>query len=248
MENYLDYTFVVSSADIDIWGALKPAAILAICQDMAYRQSASMGGGYDALAAHNMTWVLSRAKVCIDRVPRWHESLTVRTWHKGQSGIFSLRDYIFYDSSQEPIIRVTSSWLIINVESRRIARVDKIFNQTDLSSLPEYQYDAIPDPAERIDSLQGGEKLGEHMVRYSDMDVNRHVNNTRYMEWACDYSQMQMQCGEALKGFTINFNHEAKYQDVVVISSSAQPSSRVVIEGADSQRNIFAVVLEYGEC
>ncbi len=244
-ENYLDHTFVVSSFDIDIWGRIRPTAILNICQDVAYLHSTSKGLGFEALLAQNMAWVLSRVKVSIERLPTWHEQIRVRTWHKGQSGLFSLRDYIFFDKDDNPLIRVTSSWLIINLATRRLGRVDKIFNQDGALTLAEHHQAAIEGEAERIAKPSAPTIVGSHRVLYSDMDINQHVNNTKYMEWACDHSEPQMQRDRQLKGFTINFNHEAKYDELITLTSTPQTQREIIIEGSTTQRDIFIVALEY---
>ncbi|MFI3333142.1 MAG: acyl-ACP thioesterase domain-containing protein [Rikenellaceae bacterium] len=244
-ENYLDHTFVVTSYDMDIWGYMRPTAILNICQEVAYIHSAQKDLGFDTLLSHNMAWVLSRVKVAIERLPVWREQVRVRTWHKRQSGVFSLRDYIFYDADDKAIIRVTTSWLIINLESRRIIRADKIFNNEGALTLAEYPHDAITEEAERIEIPTERCSAGDHKVYYSDMDVNHHVNNTRYLEWACDHSPKQMQPDVTLKGLCINFNHEAKFEDVVSLSTAPISPETTLIEGSIAQKNIFAVTMEY---
>ncbi len=242
---YLDYTFEVGSCDIDIWGYLKPTAILNVCQESAYMHSSQVGFGYHNLAESGTAWVLSRVKAEIERLPIWGEQIHLRTWHKGQSGLFSLRDYIFYDAHDIPIIRVTTSWLIINIKTRRITRVDRIFAADDPLRLVEYKCDAIAAEAERLEMPAEQISLGEHHVRYSDMDVNHHVNNTRYMEWACDYSPQQMNPERRLSSFCVNFNHEAKFDEKVALQSCSPTQDKVLIEGSIEGRSIFCAELNY---
>ncbi len=241
MDNYLDHTLEISSAEIDLWGELKPSSLLAICQDIAYVHSAASGVGFDTLVSQNMAWVLARVKVEIDRMPKWHEQIRIRTWHKRESGIFSLRDYIIYDKEDKPIVRVTSSWLILNLETRRLSRVGRVFSLSQL----DCPIGAIEAEAERITTPTDHTPLADHIVGYSDLDLNHHVNNTRYMEWACDSSPMQMQMQMRLKGFTINFNHEARCGEVVSLSTTPQPNYSLVVDGSITERNIFVVALEY---
>lgn len=242
---YLDYTFTVSSYDIDIWGCLKPTAILNICQDSAYRHACGLGFGYEHLMSKGSAWVLSRARVEIERMPVWLEQVRVRTWHKRQSGIFALRDYIFYDENDVPIIRITTSWLIINIATRRIVRVDRVFEKDSAYKLVDYAHDALEHEAEKVEVGSEQKYIGEHHVRYSDMDVNQHVNNTRYLEWACDLSPQQMDSARCLSRFCINFNHEARFTERVMLSGSMPTSDEMTVEGRIEGRSIFAVNLTY---
>ncbi len=247
--NYLDHTITVGSCDMDVWGHLKPTTILSICQETAYMHSTTYGFGFDHLLEKGAAWVLSRAAVQIERLPKWHDQITVRTWHKGSSGIFSLRDYIFYDASMTPIIRVTTSWLIINIASRRILRASSIFDANDSYEKLIYPHHAIEQEAQKV-ALPSGAllSLGSHRVLYSDLDVNHHVNNTRYLEWACDHSAQQMMPQRVLQGFTINFNHEAKYGEQVDIAGETGVAEDIFkVEGTSKGRSIFAAELHYAD-
>ncbi|MFR9503092.1 MAG: acyl-ACP thioesterase domain-containing protein [Rikenellaceae bacterium] len=242
---YLDYTFEVGSCDMDVWGTLKPTSILHICQEVAYMHSTKLGFGFERLQETNTAWVLSRIKVEIDHLPVWHDKITVRTWHKRQSGLFSLRDYIFYDELQQPIIKVTSSWLTINIATRRITRIDRIFNSDDTFNISQYPHDAIAIEAERIEMPQQKVAARDHLVAYSDLDVNNHVNNARYMEWACDNSPQQMDNNSHLSSFILNFNHEATYGELVTLSTAQLNPNSIHVEGSVSGKGIFTALLNY---
>lgn len=242
---YLDHSFTVSSCDMDIWGYLKPTSILNICQESAYMHSSRVGFGFDHLAELNLAWVLSRVHVEIERLPRWREEIELRTWHKRQSGIFALRDYIFYDAEQRAIIKVTTSWIIINIATRRISRVDRVFGADDSLRLVSYNQDALEQEAQRIEMPQEQLPLGEHRVVYSDMDLNHHVNNAKYLEWACDNSPLQMSSHHKLKRFSLNFNHEAKFDDRVALSLAEPHQENLLIEGCCHGSSIFVANLEY---
>ncbi len=240
---YLDHIFEVGSCDIDVWGLLKPTSILNICQEAAYMHSTQMGFGFDRLVEQNSAWVLSRVECQLARLPKWHERVRVRTWHKRQSGIFSLRDYIFFDADDEPIVSITTSWLIINTATRRIVRPEQVLGDT--VTLVNYPLDALPHEAERITVGANRNFATEHTVRYSDMDVNHHVNNAKYLEWVCDAIPQQMDENAHLTSIAINFNHEAVYNDVVTLNSSSIADSHIVIDGSTAGRNLFVASLGY---
>ncbi|MFI3263986.1 MAG: acyl-ACP thioesterase domain-containing protein [Rikenellaceae bacterium] len=242
---YLDHKFEVNSCDMDVWGFFKPISILHVCQDVAYMHSSKHGFGFDELIKLGAAWVLSRVKVEAERLPAWREKIRVRTWHKGQVGIFSLRDYIFYDEQDHPIIRVTTSWLIINIATRRIMRADRVFASDEPFKLITYQENAIETEAERVELPESKITCAEHKVVYSDLDVNHHVNNAKYLEWSCDQSPQQMQKGRHLSSFCLNFNHEAKFGEKVSICQSTPSEDEILFEGDVNGRNIFTARLYY---
>ncbi len=245
MKEYLDHTFTVSSCDMDMWGRLKPTAILNICQEVAYMHSTLLGFGFESLHSQNLAWVLSRVKVEAARLPQWRDEIRVRTWHKGQAGLFALRDYIFFDSSDQPIIRVTTSWLIINLATRRITRVDRVFGTNSQVDLLEYKHHAIEAEAERVEMPAESKVAGMHKALYSDMDVNQHVNNAKYLEWVCDLAPQQT-CEEIfLSRFCINFNHEMRLGQAVEITRAELGQDSEIMEGKIEELSIFTLRLDY---
>ena len=44
--------------------------------------------------------------------------------------------------------------------------------------------------------------------RYTDLDFNGHVNNTRYLDWCCDALGIDTMRGAYLKHFAVNFDAE----------------------------------------
>ncbi len=246
MCNYIEEYHTVSSVEIDLWGRMKATSILNICQEIAYRDSTLRGVGYETLHSLNLSWVLSRMRVEIDRLPVWNEVIRVRSWHKRESGVFSLRDYIFFDSNDIPIIRTTSSWLIIDINSRRITRTDRVVDADGrkivFTSDPN---DALECEAEKLTHSTDSEIVDTHRVKYSDLDLNHHVNNTRYLEWACDLSPELLDECSSLRSVSINFNHEATYDQNVTLSQSSPADGTRLIDGSIGDRNIFVTSLKY---
>ena len=61
----------------------------------------------------------------------------------------------------------------------------------------------------------------EFQVRYRDMDVNQHVNNVSYVEWALESLPASILTEASLKDLDVNFSGEAYLGDTVL--SQSQP-------------------------
>jgi medium-chain acyl-[acyl-carrier-protein] hydrolase len=68
---------------------------------------------------------------------------------------------------------------------------------------------------EKIPLLEGGEELAEFKVRNSDLDLNNHVNNTRYAQWILDAVPVQSLKTATLHEYEINFLAETKLEDSI---------------------------------
>ena len=63
------------------------------------------------------------------------------------------------------------------------------------------------------------EKVGEHRVSYSDLDILGHTNNARYVVWAMDCIDPAQTADARVKDLYINFIKETRLGDVVELFS-----------------------------
>lgn len=61
--------------------------------------------------------------------------------------------------------------------------------------------------------------VGERTVRYSDVDFNHHMNNTRYPDMVCDF--LPDFTGKFVSGLSLSYMREAALGDTVTVSRMA---------------------------
>ncbi len=247
-DRYIEREIEIESYEVDLYGRFKPMSLLNLSQNMAYLHSRTLGFGYNDLLSLGLAWVLSRINVQIVREPRWGETIKIRTWHKCQSGLFSLRDYMIYDGDGNEIIKITTSWLVMNIESRRIHRVERLLKDHDTIDFDSWSESAIEEPAPKLVTPAAGDLVGEHRVSYSDLDLNHHTNNAKYVEWALDSLNEQMNKDLTLKEFSVNFNHETKFGDQVNLYRSEQSIEDLLdiyVDGRNGDSSIFTAMFSY---
>ena len=145
-------------------------------QYMAEEHAGKLSFGYDNLIENQNVWVLSRIHVVFKEYPIWRDNISLKTWHKGTERLFGVRDFRLKGESGEDMILATSSWLIIDINTRKIQRVDKILSNEDEGVLRE---SALEESAGKIEIPSDCKILYSRVVAYSDIDVNRHTNNAR---------------------------------------------------------------------
>lgn len=210
----IDHTIACYEADAN--KIMRPTAMLDMMQEAANNNATSLGFGYDELIETNTAWVLSRIHLRFNRYPQWRDKVNLRTWHKGTAKLFYLRDFILSDSNGETLAVATSSWLIIDLNTRRLVR------NSDLASNPEKctKEDAIAEPAEKVVLPVDVEPelIRKHPVTWSEIDPNGHVNNVKYVVWAMDAVKLEDIKEKPLKELLINYDAEVMPGDVVKIS------------------------------
>lgn len=244
-QSHLDRTFDVRTADCDSRMHLKPYSLLCAAQDLANDHASSLHFGYDDLIESRCAWVLSRIRVQFLQDVNWREKIVLRTWHKGISGIFALRDFSAFrpEAPESELIRITTSWLIINLDTRRMQRADRLIGEHLLSTA--WDRNAIAEPCERIPVPDTLEAAGSHRVLFSDIDFNRHTNNAKYIEWGMDALEDSLLLNRRIREFQINFNAESRLGDEVSLFRNRSEDGNRYVEGRIADKNIFQLQIKF---
>ena len=244
MIKYID-NITVPCYDTDGAWRLKPSSFMNMAQEAAGRHAVHLGFGYDDLIKSNTAWILSRVHVEFMDAPRWREDITLSTWHKGLSRLFFLRDFLLTDAQGRERVKATTSWLVLNLETRRLVRDPKLIEEGTICT-----DNVLEAQAEKVVMPKGveAEFVMEHIVAYSDIDTNGHANNAMYMQWAMDAVDYQIASVRPVSEFTINFNHETKAGDKVDIyrvSEEREDGLHVFIEGRLPEAQSFVVEIVF---
>ena len=223
--------------DTDRRAFLKPAAFMDFAQEIAYWAANDLGFGYDTLHVHHTAWVLTRMHIHFEEPLKWRDNVTLYTWHKGASGLFYLRDFDLRDASGRSRVKATTSWVVIDERTRRMVRPEDLKDLLD----PDMKVDdAIAEPVQKILLPKGDpEMTGEHTVSYSDLDINGHTNNSRYVVWAMDCLPNEV-TDSPVKDLYINFVKETLPGDKVQLCALSDGSAWF-IEGKVSDKTCFLV-------
>ena len=68
-----------------------------------------------------------------------------------------------------------------------------------------------------VGNLQGEEFVSEYRPVYTDLDVNGHVNNTRYADWLCNTLGVDIMTEYEPEHIILNYNHEVLPGHVVTL-------------------------------
>lgn len=236
-----DYTITCYEADAN--QLMRPTAMLDLMQEAANVNASTLGFGYDEMMNSNTAWVLSRIHVKFNNTPKWRDEVNLKTWHKGVSKLFYLRDFILSDKEGNPMVLATTSWLIIDMNTRRLVR------NSDLA-LSDIAIHAIETPADKVVIPVDiePELVRKHPVTWSEIDTNGHVNNVKYAVWAIDAVKQEDIKEKPLKELLINYDAEVMPGDVVKISRVRQETEDGIvyyITGKVSDKQNFAVKLVF---
>jgi len=215
MKKKITYSTEIPCFMADRHKLLRPVSFFDLAQQMAMVGGEYCGFGEAVLGKFGVVWVLARMDVKFLKPVHRDDKVTINTWHRGQQSIFFNRDYELLDENGERAVVGTSSWIVMNFETRRAVRADRI----EGLEIGEAQNDerVMEEDAHKVVIPRGAEldKVGEHRVAYSDIDANQHVNNAMYIEWAMDVIPEEIVNSKPVSEVSINFIKEAVPGEVV---------------------------------
>ncbi len=219
----------IRSYDVDF---KRQATIESLCRyflEAAWNHAEALGFGFSHLARHNRVWVLSRFLVTLKRFPVWGENVVINTWPRGPQSVFALRDFEILDTGGAALAAGTSAWLVLDARTRRPQRIEKFLEPilTVARRATERDPEKLPilpesDPEGPIGGSTETQARSSPLevnfawtVRYSDVDLNAHVNSARYVgrlldcytpQWLSDFVPALLEVnylGEAHQGDTL---------------------------------------------
>ncbi len=196
-------------SNIGPFGRLKITGIFNMLQDAAAEHAAQLKISGMDISKDNLFWVISRYKLKIGKNPGIGEPLFLNTWRACGTHLYEHRFFRILDSKDREIVQAAGQWVMVNRKNGRPCRLTTYMDESMISqtSGPEEQLFPKLNSPDRTDL--------EHCfkIRMHDLDLNRHVNNTVYIEWAVETVP-----GEILKNYTpetinVRFFKESFYQD-----------------------------------
>lgn len=237
----LEKTYTISMAEHDMQYRLKPAALLNLLQDVAERNIRGTDFGNQELNAKNLGWFLVRYRIEFDKYPQGLSEIALFTENRGTLRQTAYRDFEAYTLEGERLLRATTSWLMVDLESKSLVNIEQKF--PDIKKFEKRENDLT---LRKLKTITEWNKEKEFHVRYQDLDMNGHVNNTIYISWAMEALDMEFLNSHNIKNIDIYFKHEVRYGDDIISLAYVQDDySEHLIKIADSNEEVCLIRIEY---
>lgn len=200
---------------------VKFTSIVDYLQQIAYEHAFNLGLSFQQTFKQNLTWYLLRYYIVMNRYPKLDELLTVRSWVASSDTKYTLRDFQILNQSGEILCAATTSWLLFNFRKRRqVDHMDHFSNvpiQDDRAV--DYGFPKLALP-EKVDSK------AEIRVRLSDLDLNNHVNNRVYIDWALESIPKKQLKNYQISKLEISFKGQAFHKDNILVETELKKGDK----------------------
>lgn len=230
--------YYIGPGETDVFNLCRPSSLLMFLQDAATAHGEIIGlTRSELIEKYNAVWVLARLRYELIKPIYNGDTVKLKTWNRGLKGVMWYRDFSLIVNG-EFAGKATHAWVLADAETHRIKRPSglEVLSPDSAISFPEYEAD--------IGKLALPEKLSpsfEKVIRYSDLDINSHLNNTKYADLCCDAVRYEEICGKFLSHLQINYIQECCSGDCILLNQAVNsPADRFVCgTGAHDKKNIF---------
>lgn len=170
------------------------------------------GIGYDRLIADRNAWVLSRLTIEMKRFPAINESYSLTTWIESLNRHFSERNVEVRDSHGQIIGYARLIWVAINIDTRRPADLTPY-----MGTIPPSERPCPIERQSKLTAVANPDISTTYRFKYSDIDFNRHVNSTRYIQFILDLYDLCFFDHHFVRRFEIAYMAETRFNDVVEV-------------------------------
>ena len=220
------YTYTVDAYLTDFRGKATLPMLGGFLLQAATRHAEERNFGYSFMTDQQRAWVLMRMTIELSEYPRNDTTIKLHTWVSDVNKLFSERCFAFEDQDGNYIGYARSMWASIDLETRRPTNI------LDLQRMIELKSDRVcPIPsAAKIPSIKDVEFTTSFTVKYSDIDINEHLNSMKYIEHFIDVFPLEMFQEKEIKTFEINYIAEGQYGTTLDILQSKTELNKSVLE------------------
>lgn len=162
----------------DMNGRIKLPSLILLSLQVSGSQSAQLGvSDKEILEKYNLVWIITEYDIDVIRLPRFAEEITIETEALSYNRLFCYRRFTIYDESGQAIIQMLATFALMDRDSRKVHSVDPEMvapYQSEFSKkiIRGPKYTDLDNPTSK-----------DYHVRFYDLDMNGHVNNSKYLDW-----------------------------------------------------------------
>ena len=211
MDTVFQWQVQLTDLHCDCFGRLKPASLLFLVQETAGQDCQRLQLDWDSLASHNLFWAIIRHRVQITRLPQKGETICLQTWPMPTTRVAYPRSVVAYDAGGQELFRSISLWVLMDLTSRVMVLPGK----SGIIVPGTLRGGELPSPPSLLP--QTLQLQSQRRVCFTDLDINGHMNNARYLDWVADLLPASFHKTHQIRDLTLGYVAEAREGDVLLL-------------------------------
>ena len=162
----------------DMNGHIKLPDVILLSLQVSGMQSIELGvSDKTILEDYNLVWIITEYDIEVVRLPRFAEEITIETEALSYNRLFCYRRFTIYDETGQELIHMLATFVLMDRDSRKVHAVEPEIvapyqSDFDKKLIRGPKYESLEEPISK-----------DYHVRFYDLDMNGHVNNSKYLDW-----------------------------------------------------------------
>ena len=162
----------------DMNGHIKLPDVILLSLQVSGMQSIELGvSDKTILEDYNLVWIITDYDIEVVRLPRFAEEITIETEALSYNRLFCYRRFTIYDEAGQELIHMMATFVLMDRDSRKVHAVEPEIvapyqSEFDKKLIRGPKYESLEEPTSK-----------DYHVRFYDLDMNGHVNNSKYLDW-----------------------------------------------------------------
>lgn len=216
--------FKIRAHEVDVNKNVTIPGLLMLMQEASMVSAARLNVSVWDLEKENLSWVLLRKKLVVNRLPILGEEIEISTYPSAFDRAFASRDYLVKELNGELLAYASSTWTLLNLSTRKMERIP--LNLLELT-LPE---DPIETPERKIDRLIKADIEHQYTITYFDLDWNGHVNNINYVRFMLESLPSDKLKSDTFIGIVFHIKSECFLKDDLLIQAQIENNGDILHE------------------
>lgn len=200
---------------------LKESQFLLFLQDAATENAEINGFGPTFTINNNLGWFLLKYRIELTQYPNNYPYIEIETEPRGASKCFAMREFTIFNPNNEIIGKINSTWALIDMETKTMLPVLKV-----AEGFPAYEKKEDDLVFNKVKVPDVFEYEKSFNVRFDDLDVNHHANNSNFIAWALEALPYDFRKNNSIQTLDIQFKKDIAINETVV--------SKAIIENSDT--------------
>lgn len=228
---------LLRSKDVDLYRRLRSSELFRMLQEAAIRHTEQLGMGREKTLDKGILWVLLMQRAEIVRMPEYDEEIVLKSWPGKTMHLLFPRYYSVETSAGEPLLKASALWSLLDAKTRKVVFPEKY--GVEIEGIVTGGEISMPSSVRKAEC--GREQ--DFTVPYSFVDLNGHMNNTRYFDLAEDCIGAAAE-GAKLMSIAAEYQNEARLGETLHLRWGEDTPGEYFLCG-ETERDVFRVRLRY---
>ena len=227
---------LLRSKDVDLHRNLRLSRLFELLQEASIRHTEQLGMGREKTLDKGILWIVGLQRAEISRMPVYDEQIVLKSWPGKTMHLFFPRYYQIETAAGEVLVRASALWSLVDQETRKLVFPEKY--GVVIEGVSTGEEISLPVSPRKLELTEES----PFRVPFSYVDLNGHMNNTRYFDLAEDCIPASRE-GRKLRLVQTEYVSEARLGDTLTVRWGEQDG--VFYLQGEEEKPVFRMRLEY---